>query len=313
MTHRWFSQVSDPCRPRAYDWSVMPFSVEGNRPRLAVLILAAVLPKVTVMAQPEQRSPGAALATAVKTLTDEARLIKNHEHLPRRNADVAQEFARSLPPELVGSRLVRRVDRDPFVDAYVRWQLTSFDPALPQMADGAFYRFLRDLPRMLESPRARESLIGEMNAAIRAGTLSEPTQIALRHRLDALAEQTREAQTMNRPAMKFYDWVARQLPPTGAQVLQLELARLNALVNAGWPTDAAKSHLEELFNASARDECFDAEQRRRVAEMTQRLVGRTRVYLASARIEAGAIVAQFNDTGVYDFDVQRWTKAILHD
>ena len=33
--------------------------------------------------------------------------------------------------------------------------------------------------------------------------------------------------------------------------------------------------------------------------------------VAVARIDEGAVVAQFNDTGVYDFDVQRWTKAIL--
>ena len=313
MTHRWFSQLPGPCRRKAYDWSMMLTSFEGNRPRLAVLILAIVLPRMTVMAQPVLQSPAAAMATAVRTLADEARLIKNDKQLPRRDANFAQEFGQSLPPELVGSRLVRRVDRDPFVDAYVRWQLTSFDPALRPMADRAFQRFLRDLPPMVESPRAREALIGEINAAIRSGQLSQSEQLALGRRLDGLAKQTREARTMNRPTGSFYDWVASQLPPTGARVLQLELARLNALVNAGWPTDTAKSQLEELFNASARDESFDADQRRLVAEMTQRLVGRTRVYLTSARIDEGAVVAQFNDTGVYDFDVQRWTKAILRN
>ncbi len=314
MTYRWFSQLWRSCRPGAYDWSMMLASSDGSYLRLAALIFATLLPTLAVTAQPEQRSPAAVLATAVKTLADEARLVKTDGQLPRRDADFAREFNLSLPPKLVGRRLVRRVDRDPFVDAYVRWQLTSFDPTLPQkMADGAFQRFLRDLPPMRESPRAREALIGEMNAAIRAGILSERTQLALGRRLDALAKQTRQARMMNRPAMRFYDWVASQLPQTGAQVLQLELTRLNGLVNAGWPSDAAKSQLEELFNASARDESFDAEQRRLVAEMTQRLVGRTRVYLAGARIDEGAVVAQFNDTGVYDFDVQRWTKAILRD
>ena len=313
MTHEWLSQLSGPCRPRAYDWSMMHVCLDGKRPRLAVLVFAAVLPTVTVMAQPAQQSPAAAIAMAVKTLADEARLVKTDAQLPRQEADFAQELERSLPPELVGSRLVRRVDRDPFVDAYVRWQLTSFDPTLPQMADGAFQRFLRDLPPMLESPRAREALIGEIYAAIRSGKLSQPEQLSLGRRLDALAKQTRQARTMNRPTMSLYDWVASQLSPTGARMLQLELARLNAMVDAGWPTEAAKSQLEELFNASARDESFDAEQRRLVAEMTQRLVGRTRVYLAVARIDESAVVAQFNDTGVYDFDVQRWTKAILRN
>ena len=313
MTHRWLSQLSGPWGSRAYDRLMMPSSFDSHLPRLAVLILAALLPTATVMAQPAPRSPTAALAVAVKTLADEARLIKNGGQLPRHNADFAQEFGQSLPPELVGSRLVRHVDRDPFVDAYVRWQLTSFDPTLPQMADRTFQRFLRDLPLMLESPRAREALIGEINAAIRSGKLSQRQQLALGRRLDELAKQTRQTRTMNQPTMKLYDWVASQLPPTGARMLQLELARLSTLVNAGWPTEVAKSQLEELFNASAGNQSFDAEQRRLVAEMTQRLVGHTRVYLAVARIDEGAVVAQFNDTGVYDFDVQRWTKAILRD
>ena len=101
------------------------------------------------------------------------------------------------------------------------------------------------------------------------------------------------------------------MPQTGARALQLELARLGALVDAGWPSDTAKSHLEDLFNASARDRSFTPDQRRLVASQAQRLAGRTRVFLTSARIDQDALIAQFNDTGVYDFDVQRWTKAIL--
>ena len=289
-----------------------PVPFDGYRRRLAVLVAAGLLVAAPAIAQAPPRSPAATLATAIKTLLDEARLAKTEEQLPRQDADFARRAGQQpLPPLIVGRQLIRRADRDPFVDAYVRWQLTSFEPALPEMADREFERFVSELPPMLENPRANASLLGDVNTALGAGALGESTQAALRRRLDALAAQTGRARTMNRPATRLYDWVARQLPQTGARALQLELARLDALVDAGWPSDTAKSHLEDLFNASARDRSFTPDQRRLVASQAQRLAGRTRVFLTGARIDQGALVAQFNDTGVYDFDVKRWTKALL--
>ncbi len=289
-----------------------PVPLDGYRRRLAVLVAAGLVAAAPAIAQPPPRSPAATLATAIKTLLKEARLAKTDEELPRQNADFARQAGQQpLPSMIVGRQLIRRADRDPFVDAYVRWQLTSFEPALPEMTDREFERFLSELPPMLENPRANGSLLGDVNAAIRAGALSESTQAVLRRRLDALAAQAGRARTMNQPTMRLYDWVARQLPQTGTRVLQLELARLDALVDTGWPSDAAKSHLEKLFNASARDRSFTPDQRRLVASQAQRLAGRTCVFLTSARIDQGALIAQFNDTGVYDFDVKRWTRALL--
>ncbi len=291
-----------------------PVPFDGYRRRLAVPVAASLLVAAPAMAQPPPGSPAATLATAIKTLLNEARLAKTEEQLPRQDADFARPAGQPpLPPLIVGRQLIRRADRDPFVDAYGRWQLTSFKPALPEMTDREFERFLSELPPMLENPRANVSLLGDVNAALRAGALGESTQAALRRRLDAVAAQTGRARTMNQPATRLYDWLAGQLPQTGTRVLQLELARLGALVDTGWPSDAAKSRLEELFNASARDRSFTPEQRRLVASRAQRLAGRTRVFLSSARIDQGALVAQFNDTGVYDFDVKRWTKALLHN
>ncbi len=289
-----------------------PVPFDGYRRRWAVLVAASLLVAVPTIAQPPPRSPGATLATAIKTLLDEARLAKTEEQLPRQDADFARRAGQPpLPPLIVGRQLIRRADRDPFVDAYVRWQLTSFEPTLPEMTDREFERFLSELPPMLENPRANGSLLADINAALGAGALGESTQAALRRRLDALAAQTGRARTMSQPAMNLYDWVANQLPQTGARALQLQLARLDALVDAGWPSDTAKSHLEDLFNASARERSFTSDQRRLVASQAQRLAGRTRVFLTSARIDHGALVAQFNDTGVYDFDVKRWTRAFL--
>ncbi len=154
MTHGWLGRLSVPSRTGAYDWSMAPVPFDGYRRRLVVVVAAGFLVAVPAIAQPPSRPPAAILATAIKSLLEEARLAKTEEELPRQNADFARQAGQQpLPPIIVGRQLIRRADRDPFVDAYVRWQLTSFEPALPEMNDRAFERFLCELRPMLEYPR----------------------------------------------------------------------------------------------------------------------------------------------------------------
>ena len=283
-----------------------------NRPfgRVVLRSIAITLLAASVIAQSQDRSPAAVLSASIKSLIQEARQAKTDQRLPRQEANFARTVESSIPPSLVGRKLVRTADRDPFIDAYVRWQLTGFGPTLPAMNDRQFQRFLSDLPSMIGNPRAAESLLSAVNAALGAGVLSEAAQEAMTRQLDRLAQQTGRAQSMNRPATRLYDWIAGELPTTGIRPLQLQLVRLNALVDAGWPVERAKSKLEALFAASARDRSFTTEQRRLVASQAQQLIGKARATLRSARFVEGALIAEFDDTGVYDFDVRRWTKSI---
>lgn len=277
---------------------------------IALLLTAAAS---TTSGQSQTRSPNAILAEAIKTLTDEARQAKETQQLPRQKADFAKSFKQTLPTELVGRKISRQVNRDDFVDAYVRWQLTSFDPTLPKFNDREFAGFVNSLPKLLDHPRADNALITDINKAIGVGVLDEKSQKHLSNKITKHTKMTSVASALNLPNTRFRTWILSQLPQTGARPIQLKLDQLSKTVIAGWPVDRIKTQLDELFEKSDRDGSFTIPQRQTVVKQAQRLIGMNRVFLARANISDGTISADFDDSGVYDFEVRRWTRSILHN
>ncbi len=276
---------------------------------VGVLLVAASGAPAGDGTPPERQSrPASALAEAIKRLTEEARQAKTGQRPARSRADFVKDFGREVPLASVGNKLRRRLHRDPFIDAYVRWQLTSFEPALPEMSDRQFERFLAELPRLTENPRADHSLIASLGAVVRTGPLTERERTSISRVLDDLAERSSRARTLNQPALAFRSWLERGLPPQGAAGLQVALERVAALIEAGWPVDRLKARLDERFRANAGLASFTDEQRRRVAEQAYRLAGRQRLYVTSARIEEETLAVNYGETAVYDFDVRRWVK-----
>ncbi len=276
---------------------------------VGVLLVAASGALAADGTPPERASrPASALAEAIKRLTEEARQAKAEKRLGRSRANFAKDFGREVPRGSLANKIRRRLHRDPFIDAYVRWQLTSFQPTLPQMSDREFERFLADLPRLLENPRADESLIASLGDVVRTGPLTERELTSMRRLLDDLAGRSSRARALNQPALAFRAWVERGLPAQGAAALQVALEQAAALVDAGWPVDRLKARIDERCRASAGVASFTDEQRRRVAKQAHRLAGRQRLLVTSARIEEETLAVNYGETAVYDFDVRRWVK-----
>ena len=267
----------------------------------------------TTSAQSKQRSPNAVLAQAIKTLTDEARQAKETQQLPRQKADFAKTFNQTLPCKLVSRKIIRQINRDDFVDAYVRWQLTSFNPTLPELDDREFARFVSSLPKLLDHPRADKMLLSDINKAIRVGILDEKSQEQLSSKITEYTKMTSVASALNLPNTRFRTWILSQLSNTSTRPIQLKLDQLAKTVQAGWPVDRIKTQLDKLFEKSDRDKSFTLKQRQTVARQAQMLIGMNRVFLARANITDGTISADFGDSGVYDFEVRRWTRSILHN
>lgn len=285
------------------------------------LLLTAILPVALLLTgaasapseQSQQRSPNAVYAEAIKTLINEAREAKVTQKLPRQKADFAKSFNQSLPSELVGRKIVSQVNDDDFVDAYVRWQLTSFKPTLPKFNDREFARLVNSLPKLLENPRADRALLTDINKAIGAGILDEKSQEQLSSKLTECTRKTSVATALNLPNTRLRTWILSQLPGTGIRPLQLRLDQLAKTVRTGWRVDRIKTQLDELFVKSDSDRSFTIKQRQTVARQAQRLIGMNRVFLARANISDGTISADFDDSGVYDFEVKRWMRSILHN
>ena len=257
-----------------------------------------------------QEPSAAALAEAIKILIDEAKQAKHDQQLPRATADFAGGFGREIPPEMLARRMARRAHADGFVDAYVRWQLTSFDPPLPDLDERALERFLGQLPPLLHNPHAEETLIESLGSAAREGQLSPRARADVRRGLDDLAKRAGLVQALNRPALELRDWIDKKLPESGPPRLMAALERCGALVEAGWEASPAKLEVEQRFRAGGRDLTLTSQQRVRLAAQAGRLAGRSRTYVRSARIVEGALVVDYQDTAVYNFDVRRWIKAL---
>lgn len=283
--------------------------------RIAAFLMALMLAGAasTTSGQTQTRSPNAILAEAIKTLTDEAHEAKETQQLPRQKANFATSFNQTLPTELVGRKISRQINRDDFVDAYVRWQLTSFDPTLPKFNDREFARFISSLPKLLDHPRADNALLADINKAIGAGILDEKSQEQLSSKITECTKKTSVASSLNLPNTRLRTWILSQISNTGARPLQIKLDQLAKTVQAGWPVDRIKTQLDKLFEKSDRDRSFTIKQRQTVVRQAQKLIGMNRVFLARANISDGTISADFDDSGVYDFDVRRWTRSILHN
>ncbi len=278
------------------------------------LVWLALLPVPAVVLAGQTRPDRTiGLPEAINRLTEEAEQAREQQRLPRARANFSAEVDLGVPLVVLGRKLTRPLHHQPFVDAYVRWQLTSFDPPLPSMDGRRLERFLSGLPPLLDNPRAEESLIASLNAAVGAGSLSERDQAAMGRRLDELAERASRVRRFNQPAMAFRKWIQRKLPETGVLPLEAGLERCRALVEAGWSVDRDKARLEAIFEASARDRSFTDQQRRQVAERAQQLAGRQRLYVASARLRNGALAVDYGNAAVYDFDVNRWLRLMENE
>jgi len=291
---------------------------------LSMRMLVCALPATAALlaaqtSRPERtappRSPAVESAThdvldAVRALRVEARAVAAGEQPPRSRADFAESFPITSPREAAGGKLLLRADRDPYVDAYVRWQLTSYEPLLPELIDPAFARWIATLPEYADNPRADERLVREMMTIAQAGALSESDQAEISERLETLAARTSDARRLNEPARQLREWIEKQVEGDRARRLLLALEQVASLADSGWSVREIKGDVERLIEASARDESFTADDRRRVVERAGELISIQRLFLASARIDGGALSVEFDDAAIYDFEVRRWARLL---
>ncbi|MHC4429292.1 MAG: hypothetical protein ACYS0D_11935, partial [Planctomycetota bacterium] len=69
------------------------------------------------------------------------------------------EAPTEIAPEDLVEALTQRADKDPFTDAYIRWQLSSFDLDLNLLDAATFGRLVRQAPVLMANPRADSQVI----------------------------------------------------------------------------------------------------------------------------------------------------------
>jgi hypothetical protein len=244
---------------------------------------------------------------AIKFLVEEAQQAKRDLKLPSNTADFAPRFDREISDhELIGA-LTQSLHDDSFIDAYIRWQLTSFDPDPPELDDRQFLKLMANAPAMVQNPRADEQVVALFQKAEQSGSLSHRELDRLRQAASELDRRTQIAQAMNLPAEGYRDWIASKLTDGGPRRLQWLIERCAGTITAGWPSRSIKAAMTKQFKAVANDNIFTPSQRQLIAEQLRRLIGLKRVSVNKITFLAGNTVqVTFSTTAVDEDDVEKW-------
>jgi hypothetical protein len=122
---------------------------------MQVLVLSAIGVAATpAAAQATQAEPPrqVSIAAVLSGLRQEARSWARDRTFARDEADYAQTQHVEVPDADVIRMLGRKLHREPAVDAYLKWQLMSFEPDLSGLAESDYQRIIAHLPKLERLP-----------------------------------------------------------------------------------------------------------------------------------------------------------------
>jgi hypothetical protein len=285
-------------------------SIIGAAAVLAGAVAGVVAGAGAVGAQDRPRRPASHMQEAIAVLTEEAEQARRTHTISDR-PDFALRFERDLDLADVRRTILGRAHRDPFIDAYIRWQLTSFRPELTPLDGRDLGRLLREAPAMVENPRAASDVMDLMRRAADAGQLSPADRELLRALVAELDERSSIAEQMNMPAVQFREWVHLRLSSGGSAPLQWLIENCAATIDAGWPPRAIKGRMTAAFSAAGIDESITDADRAALTELLYAMVGRERrsvnrvTFLADGSVRVSYATAQ-----VTRRDVENWVERL---
>lgn len=245
-------------------------------------------------------------------LETEARTILKDQKISNTEPDIASRFDEKLPPDLIGSILLHRLHSEPFIDAYSRWQLTSYEPALLELTDQQFLLFMDETPAMMENPWAAAEVVALFEKAENAGPLMESDANALRRLEIELKEKEAIAQHLNHPAEQFRAWVSKQLGETGMRPRLWLLEECRAIINAGWPTRSIKTKITKNFTDSTVDNSFTDRDRHAVAHIADEMAGTSRKCVNSIGfLASGAVDVKYSTSQITKSDAENWRNRLF--
>jgi hypothetical protein len=169
-----------------------------------------------------------ALDTAVKSLAKEYQdFEKNPSASIRTESNYFKDNAADVPAEALWDMLGRRLDSDPAVDGYVKWQLLSAPSAAS--VEGKLVAKAAKAYRAAPLPLARPGRVGnnQLAKALQGKKEADVTQINTE-----LTTAIQTKATQNEPILKYRDSLYDRLPP-GPEKFELGLRDFVARQQAG--------------------------------------------------------------------------------
>lgn len=249
------------------------------------------------------------LAGAIDLLVREAVLVRDGVMSPRADTSgFAERLLVKPEPGAVLAAIVRPQHADPFVDAYVRWQLTGLagDAAAPD--ERAIQELFERLPRPVENPRSDESLLRKLERAAAAGPLPRGELERLRREVAAAESSALGAEALNQAHDGFMAWFDGRLGAAGFHRPALLALRLGNLADRGWPVARLKADLTRALTEGPRPE---GPGRALLERALDHYTGRQRRFLERVTFMAdGSIRLDLGATGISTEDASRWRSLL---
>jgi len=282
---------------------------------LRIAVFTAVLCSALVNAQSTRPSHSARqsspIQNALAQLIREAQQSRRDQQLLYTSADFAKRFMQEVPGEDVIAAILKPAHQDSFVDAYVRWQLTSFNPDLPKLDDSQFLKLMASAPPMIENPRADQDMVATFQQAEKADHIHDRELARLRSVSAELNRRTSIAQSLNAPAEGYRDWIADHLPKIGPRRTQWLIERCAATIQAGWPSRNIKAKMTKEFKAASTDGSISLPQRDMIARQARRLIGLKRTAINEITFPGdGSVNVTTTTPAIDEDDVNKWIGSL---
>ena len=280
---------------------------------LAVLWLTLVGGSPAVFGQqdpPRPMSPTVQMQTLLRQLREEAIAAQKGQKPMRDEASFALETTLSPPPNLISQNLIRTQHRDPFIDAYIRWQLTGFDPPFPDLPKRKQQDVLRKLPTLTPNPLSNPAVLSRINELLQIPILSEQEQAQIITEYTKLTESQRRAAKNNVPATKLRMWLIKSFPPTSRAALEIRVELVATMVGNGWTAVGPKNLLQSSCEMAGKNQSLSKADRESIAQLLQKITGLSSTMIEDLRTGDFALQANFRSSTIQDFEVREWTRLL---
>lgn len=256
-----------------------------------------------------------ALESAIAHLIDEAKFAIREGKLHYQQADYATRFPADIPLRDLTEAIAAPVDPEPFIDGYVRWQLTSFKPSLPDLDDRQFLTLIGEAPAMVANPKADPAFITTFEQAQAAPSLSQQQIIELRLAKVELDRRVALADSFNLPAREYRKWLADQFPASRVRQYCLSIQECAATTKAGWPPRAIKSKLTKIMKHAGDNSSITQAQRQFIAQQLRQLttIEKRRAINEITFPRKGGMDVTFSNIHIDQDDVDKWIAQLNGD
>ncbi|MBG84464.1 MAG: hypothetical protein CMJ40_07965 [Phycisphaerae bacterium] len=253
-------------------------------------------------------TPTESMSKAIHLLKEEARSATSEP--PRWETDFFEEESLEIDPSLAAKRLFSRQDRNPQVDAYVRWQLTAV--AEPDELGGSrFDRLLKQLPDLPENPLAESRTVRRFENEMNRSRPSEQNVKDAAAALKTIQTEAREKEAWAHPGRSLRYWLMQQAP-TDQQRLAAALEAVESEIQAGWAVDDAVRNVDRICGELGSRSSLDEKQMEEFRKQASRLGKKERIFIQGSWNDERSFTVEVSYSTVRDYDVTRWLKLLKY-